>query len=318
MARTGIPLTPGGGGGGYTIIDTQEFTTSGTWTKPAGAVKVRVVAVGGGGGGSGAIWGSSNVSAASGGAGGQIIEEWLDASVLAASETVTIGAGGPGALGDSGGEVATDGGDTSFGDWVEAMGGHAGTSYSARGQPGFTLANQVRFLNEASHRVWNDNVSFNSGFGYGGDDSDRNGHQGLRLFVAAGGGAGGDQNTSDGGVGGSSIMRTGPDFSLSFSSYTGNTPTQVQGGAGGTSGAGAATAGSDGADGIIAAGIGGAGGGGGGADQTTSTGVAKDGGAGGYPGGGGGGSGSPGISATFATGGAGGGGGVYVETWGIA
>ena len=93
-------------GGG--LQSTQQFTASGTWTKPAGITKIRVFCTGAGGSGGGSN--DSSDAGAGGGAGGTAIE-FLDATSLT-SETVTIGAGGTTVSGENNGVT---GGTTSFG-----------------------------------------------------------------------------------------------------------------------------------------------------------------------------------------------------------
>ena len=96
---TGLPE----GGGNYSI---QVFTSSGTYTRPAGLVKAKITVVGGGGNG-----GSSN---GRGGGGGGTAVLVVDSATLGASQTVTIGAGG--------------GGTSSFGTLASATGGSNGGS----------------------------------------------------------------------------------------------------------------------------------------------------------------------------------------------
>lgn len=71
-------------------VDYQEFSANGTWTKPPGLAgnELVIVEVWGGGGG-----GSSYGDGGGGGGGGYCRREYLS-SELAATETVTIGAGG--------------------------------------------------------------------------------------------------------------------------------------------------------------------------------------------------------------------------------
>lgn len=101
----------------------QLFTSSTTWTVPAGITKVAVYGVGGGGGGgSGSIeTTSSGAQAGSGGGGGQMGFEPFYSVTPGASITVTIGAGGNGAAGvasatgPNGGIDGSEGNDCVFG-----------------------------------------------------------------------------------------------------------------------------------------------------------------------------------------------------------
>lgn len=106
----------------FTTINFQDFTSSGTWTKPStvtsGSLTLARCWGAGGGGGSG---GNSRVG---GGGGGGFDDAWLLTSSLGATETVTVGTGGA---------VNTAGGNSSFGSWVTAKGGGAGAAGTSSG-----------------------------------------------------------------------------------------------------------------------------------------------------------------------------------------
>jgi hypothetical protein len=103
----------------------QIFTANGTWTKPAGAKWVRVIALGAGGGGGGAGAASAgNSTHAGGGQAGSYSESYLAASTFSNTATIVIGAAGTGASTAANGGA---GGTTTVGGTiVTAPGGNGG------------------------------------------------------------------------------------------------------------------------------------------------------------------------------------------------
>lgn len=117
---------------GFMFKQLVLFTSSGSFTKATypgiRAIKVHVQAPGGGSGGVAAT-AAGQASFSGPGGGGGYTEEWILASALSTSETVTIGA--VGAAGASGANNGGTGGTTSFGSHCSATGGTGGIGSAA-------------------------------------------------------------------------------------------------------------------------------------------------------------------------------------------
>ena len=114
---------------GFTSVNIQSFTSSGTYTPTTGMQYCIIFCVGGGGGGGGTAASSSGTSAAGGGGGGALSIKYASAATIGASKTLTIGAGGTAAT--AGVNSGGTGGDTSISTICVAKGGQGGSGASA-------------------------------------------------------------------------------------------------------------------------------------------------------------------------------------------
>lgn len=186
------------------------YTSSSTWTKPAGLKYIIVEVVGGGGGGGG---NTTNTFGSGGGGGGGYSREIISAATASTTEAVTVG--NAGAAGTGVGGAGGTGGTSSFGNtpYLQATGGvggaadgGGGTATSKGGLGGIGSNGTINTAGGAGTGAGNANEPAGSGGGstYGGGGEGRNTNgAGIdgQLCGGGGGGAwstGGDQT---GGVG---------------------------------------------------------------------------------------------------------------------
>ena len=120
------------------LADTRIYTANDTWTKPTGAKLVHYLLIGGGGGGGAGRRSASgnSLGGGGGGAGGGITAGYVDPAFLGSTESITVGAGGTGAVDsadNTNGAGGTAGGESSFGSFIKARGGAAGGGGSSSG-----------------------------------------------------------------------------------------------------------------------------------------------------------------------------------------
>jgi hypothetical protein len=241
------PSTPSSGG----VMQSQEFTASGTFTVPTGVKAVWLTMVGGGGGGYGT---GATAAAGSGGGAGELLEGQLVPTVPGAAITVTVGTGGTG--GASGAHVGVDGGTTSFGPVWKVLGGGGGQGTSAgpagagggiRGAAGGVSGGGAGILGTAETPT-----AFGGSSGGVGSAGGTGGAGGGSAGLLAGG-AGGVLASAKAGGGGGAATRWGVGGAGGNGEVAGSNAPAGSYGAGGGGAGGSATgkAGGNGLDGYV-------------------------------------------------------------------
>lgn len=198
----------------------QVFTANGTWTRPAGCRRVKVIATGGGGGGGGAD--NSDAVGRGGGAGATAIA-YVDVTALA-SQAVVVGAAGT--AGTNTGGDGGDGGSSSFGAHAVAGGGFGGDGSASSGDVGPGGAGGTA----SAGGIGIDGGE--GGAGFGGSTTPQNGGEGGASYWGGGGGSQTNFNLAGGRTG-----RTGTAWG--------------SGGGGGASGSGTGATGGAGKGGMV-------------------------------------------------------------------
>jgi hypothetical protein len=128
LRADGAWAVPASAGGGFTTVNVQTFSATGTYTPSAGMKFCTIECVGGGGGGGGIGDSTGAIFGLAGGGSGGYSRKTVGAATVGASQAVTIGALGVG--GTAGGGTGGNGGVTSVGTLCVANGGTGGVGSS--------------------------------------------------------------------------------------------------------------------------------------------------------------------------------------------
>jgi hypothetical protein len=277
---------------GVTGASVTNFSTSGTWVKPAGITTVTVELWAGGGGGGSGRKADNNPGGGSGGGGGAYVIRTFPASDISSTVSVTIGAGGAGgsaqATNNTDGNVGSSGGDSTFSTYLTSYSGAGGaggvsgaggtSNFGTGGGGALSAGSGINGGEPTNNDIYNTSGAFGGGSGY------------ATGSAGYGGGSGGAGRYFTGGIGGSSFQG-GPGGGGGGGWYSNGPLANSPGGAGGSTvgiGGGGGTAGAA-SGGTGGAGSGRQGGGGGGANSSGAGGSGGVGGGFGAGGGGGGG-----------------------------
>ena len=178
----------------------KKFTSSGSWTCPAGITTLMLMGMGGGGGGAGSDVFSSG---GAGGCGSGFKMEFIDV-VPNTTYTITIGNGGTGGTGSFSPTDGGDGGDTTFGAVATFKGSPGGKAQgSEQGSAGFGDPDGSYYpKNEGGISMAACNGGVSKGSGRSGSiNGFITGDSGAAIFgtISGGGGAGGRGNGANGG-----------------------------------------------------------------------------------------------------------------------
>ena len=196
---------------------TQTFSTSGSFTVPAGVTAITVEVWGGGGAGGGA---TGNPSAGGGGAGGSYVKNIGYTVIPGNTYTVTVGTGGTGST-----TAGASGGDSWF---------NSNSAILAKGGPGGVLASLNSQSSVGASALTSGNQGSTSPFSYYGGAGGTGGANG-----ASGGGGGGSAGSGSNGnnavglTGGPAVLGGGAGANGSSTSGNGTSAANGGGGAGG-------------------------------------------------------------------------------------